>query len=134
MRLVLSVSHFVLDMPSSQPEAHPFLFADCLEAFWACSFQVSSTLPKWYILIPLLVIPQIILGGAIIRFDRFNPALMQPDGVPWFGNIIASRWGFEALAVELSRNNPYDGSFNDLKTESIGGMAKRLLVEREEAV
>ena len=63
-----------------------------------------------YIVIPLLVIPQIIFGGAIIRFERFNQAFTQEDAVPWFGNIMASRWGFEALAVDLARNNPYDES------------------------
>ena len=61
-------------------------------------------------MIPLLVIPQIIFGGAIIRFERFNQAFTQEDAVPWFGNIMASRWGFEALAVDLARNNPYDAS------------------------
>ena len=54
------------------------------------------------------MIPQIIFGGAIIRFERFNPAFTQADAVPWFGNVMASRWGFEALAVDLARNNAYD--------------------------
>ena len=28
-----------------------------------------------------------------------------------FGNVMASRWGFEALAVDLARNNPFDTHF-----------------------
>ena len=64
-----------------------------------------------YIIIPLLIIPQIIFGGAIIRFDRFNPIFTQVDRVPIIGNMMASRWGFESLAVYLTRENESDRPF-----------------------
>jgi hypothetical protein len=64
-----------------------------------------------YIIIPLLIIPQIIFGGAIIRFDRFNPIFTQVDRVPVIGNLMASRWGFESLAVYLTRENEADRPF-----------------------
>ena len=64
-----------------------------------------------YIIIPLLIIPQIIFGGAIIRFDRFNPIFTQVDRVPLIGNLMASRWGFESLAVHLTRENAADAPF-----------------------
>lgn len=64
-----------------------------------------------YIIIPLLIIPQIIFGGAIIRFDRFNPIFTQVDRVPMIGNLMASRWGFESLAVYLTRENEADAPF-----------------------
>ena len=109
----VAVSHLILDMPSFALKHILVLFAvglfgSILGLFISSVFNSAKVV---YILIPLLVIPQIILGGAIIRFDRFNPALSKLDGVPWFGNVMASRWGFEALAVELARNNPYDASF-----------------------
>lgn len=66
-----------------------------------------------YIIIPLLIIPQIIFGGAIIRFDRFNPLFTQVDRVPVIGNLMASRWGFESLAVHLTRENEADRPFVD---------------------
>ena len=107
------VSHLILDMPSFVWKHILVLFAvglfgSILGLFISSIFNSAKVV---YILIPLLVIPQIILGGAIIRFDRFNPSLSQQDGVPWFGNVMASRWGFEALTVELARNNPYDAAF-----------------------
>ena len=64
-----------------------------------------------YIIIPLLIIPQIIFGGAIIRFNRFNPIFTQVDRVPLIGNLMASRWGFESLAVHLTRENEADAPF-----------------------
>ena len=106
------VSHAILDI-------HGFMFTHTLVLFAVAFFgnvlgllisALFKTAKVIYIVIPLLVIPQIIFGGAIIRFERFNPTFTQSDAVPWFGNVMASRWGFEALAVELARNNDYDDS------------------------
>ena len=111
----VAVSHLILEIPAFAWKHVLVLFAvglfgSILGLFISSMFNSAKVV---YILIPLLVIPQIIMGGAIIRFDRFNPTLSQLDGVPWFGNVMASRWGFEALAVELTRNNPYDAAFID---------------------
>ena len=76
-------------------------------------------------MIPLLVIPQIIFGGAIVRFERFNATFSEPDAVPWFGNLMASRWGFEALAVEMARNNGYDASFIALEDRLVRASWRR---------
>ena len=64
-----------------------------------------------YMIIPLLVIPQIIFGGAIIRFDRFNQWFSHDTHVPFIGDLMVSRWAFEALAVHAYRNNNYEKNF-----------------------
>ena len=104
------VSHWILHVPDFALKHTLVLFAvslfgNILGLVISATFKTAKVI---YIVIPLLVIPQIIFGGAIIRFERFNDAFTNPDAVPWFGNIMASRWGFEALAVDLARNNPYD--------------------------
>ena len=109
----VAVSHAILDMPQFFL-THALvlfvvsLFGNVLGLVISASFKTAKVI---YIVIPLLVIPQIIFGGAIIRFERFNASFTQPDAVPWFGNVMASRWGFEALAVDLARNNPFDTHF-----------------------
>ena len=104
------VSHLILELPDFLLEHVAVLFAvsffgNVLGLVISAWFKSAKVI---YIIIPLLVIPQIIFGGAIIRFERFNPVFAEADAVPWFGNVMASRWGFEALAVDLARNNPYD--------------------------
>ena len=64
-----------------------------------------------YILIPFLLIPQILLSGVIVRFEKLHPAITQQEGVPLIGNIMISRWAFEALAVEQFANNPFEKKF-----------------------
>ncbi|PID88138.1 MAG: ABC transporter [Bacteroidia bacterium] len=60
-----------------------------------------------YIIIPFLIIPQIVLSGILVQFDKLNPALTGPGHIPWFGEIMTARWAYEALAVEQFVNNEY---------------------------
>lgn len=72
------------------------------------SFKTSVTI---YILIPFLVIPQIILSGVIVSFDKLNPDISSPSKIPWYGEIITSRWAYEALAVYQFKENDYQREF-----------------------
>lgn len=81
---------------------------------------ISDALKKTvniYILIPFLVIPQLILSGVFVSYDRLNPQISSPDRVPWFGEIITARWAFEALAVNQYKNNLYESHFFDYNRE-----------------
>lgn len=72
-----------------------------------------------YIIIPIMIIPQMIFSGLIIRYDRMNPVLSDPYEVPWIGNLMVSRWGYEGLAVEFYSNNSFtSNTFNMLKKSS----------------
>jgi ABC-type multidrug transport system ATPase subunit len=64
-----------------------------------------------YILIPLLLIPQILLCGVIVKFDDLQDKSSIKDAVPIVGEIMVSRWAFEALAVEQYKNNLYMAPF-----------------------
>jgi ABC transport system ATP-binding/permease protein len=64
-----------------------------------------------YILIPFLVIPQIILSGILVKFDRLNPDISPPNKIPLYGEIITARWAFEALAVYQFQANDYEKIF-----------------------
>lgn len=64
-----------------------------------------------YILIPFLIIPQIILSGLIVKFENLNPVVTTQSKVPVAGELMASRWAFEALAVNQFKNNEYQKHF-----------------------
>lgn len=95
--------------PSLAPSYILILFATWVSAgtlglLISDSFKTVVTI---YILIPFLVIPQIILSGVLVRFDQLNPAFTNYETVPWYGEVIVSRWAYEALAVQQFRNNEY---------------------------
>ncbi len=70
-----------------------------------------------YILIPLLLIPQILLCGVIVKFDDLQDKTADKDAVPVVGEFMASRWAFEALAVEQFANNAYMAPFFEMEKE-----------------
>ena len=72
------------------------------------SFKTVVTI---YILIPFLVIPQIILSGVIVKYDKLNPTISQPHRIPLYGEIITARWAYEALAVYQFIENDYEKRF-----------------------
>ena len=70
-----------------------------------------------YILVPLLLIPQILLCGIIVKFDDLQSKTAEKDAVPLAGEIMVSRWAFEALAVEQFKGNLYMARFFDIEKE-----------------
>ena len=69
------------------------------------SFKTVVTI---YILIPFLVIPQIILSGVLVKFEKLNPNISSPVTIPFYGEMITARWGYEALAVKQFIYNKYE--------------------------
>jgi ABC-type multidrug transport system ATPase subunit len=87
------------------------------------SFKTVVTI---YILIPFLVIPQIILSGVMVKFDKLNPRISSPIDIPWYGEIWASRWAYEAAAVYQFKDNKYDRMFYKYeKAKSIAQFRQR---------
>jgi ABC-type multidrug transport system ATPase subunit len=68
-----------------------------------------------YILIPLLLVPQLILGGAMIQFDDLHKSFSRKIYVPVIGDIMATRWAYEAICVEQFRRNRYEKPFFDIE-------------------
>ncbi|HPM29392.1 MAG TPA: ATP-binding cassette domain-containing protein [Chryseolinea sp.] len=83
-------------------------FANLLGLNISSAFNSAVTI---YILIPLLVIPQLILSGVVVRFDKLNPVIGNTATVPFVGDLMASRWAFEAGMVAQFKDNKYESEF-----------------------
>ncbi len=70
-----------------------------------------------YIIVPLLIIPQLLFSGVIVQFDKLHPSVSNATKVPWIGNIMVSRWAYEALAVEQASNNQLEKHYFVQKME-----------------
>jgi len=64
-----------------------------------------------YILIPLILVPQLLLGGAMIRFDDLHKSINKKNYVPLIGDIMVTRWAYEAICVEQFKSNKFEKSF-----------------------
>ena len=75
--------------------------------------QCLSSVVAIYISIPLLLIPQILLCGLVVSFSDLTPK-STTGNVPVIGNIIPSRWAYEALAVTSYTDNEYEAPYFEL--------------------
>jgi ABC-type multidrug transport system ATPase subunit/uncharacterized tellurite resistance protein B-like protein len=83
-------------------------FANVLGLNISSAFNSAVTI---YILIPVLLIPQLILSGVVVKFDKLNPTIGNTATVPFVGDLMASRWAFEAAMVAQFKDNAYEKEF-----------------------
>jgi len=83
-------------------------FANMLGLNISASFRNAVTI---YILVPFLIIPQLLLSGVIVKFDKLNPGFSSDEFVPITGDVMASKWAYEALAVHQFKRNAYQEPF-----------------------
>lgn len=103
------------------------LFFSWWITLWAASFlanltglllsQTLNSIVAIYITIPLLLIPQILLCGLVVKFDDLDRQAASRNVVPLIGEIIPSRWAFEALVVEQFTANAYNAPFFPIEKE-----------------
>jgi len=90
----------------------PFWFTLFTVSFFSnmMGLNISSGLDSVvsiYIIIPLILVPQLMLSGVIIKYENLNKNLTHDEYVPIAGDIMASRWAYEAMAVYQYKNNAY---------------------------
>jgi ABC-type multidrug transport system ATPase subunit len=70
-----------------------------------------------YILVPFLLIPQILFSGVLVKYDKLHKSLTNYEQVPVIGDLMTSRWAYEALAVEQFKRNRFQNVFFDIDQE-----------------
>ncbi len=83
-------------------------FANILGLNISSAFNSAVTV---YIIIPLLLIPQMILSGTLFSFDKLNEIISTKGKVPIVADMMASRWAYEAMAIYQFKNNEYQSEF-----------------------
>ncbi len=91
-------------------------FANVLGLNISSSFNSAVTV---YILIPLLLIPQMILSGLLFSFDKLNNLISTKGEVPIVADMMASRWAYEALTVDQYINNDFQSSYYELERQEM---------------
>jgi ABC-type multidrug transport system ATPase subunit len=92
-------------------------FANVLGLNISSAFNSSVTV---YVLIPLLLIPQMILSGLLFPFDKLNPVLSEKGRVPVVADLMVSRWAYEAMAVYQFTKNDYEEPFFEYEKAQSG--------------
>ncbi len=64
-----------------------------------------------YILIPIILVPQLLLSGVVIDFNNINDKIRSDKYVPVIGDMMTSRWAYEDMAVTQFKKNKFENYF-----------------------
>jgi len=81
-----------------------------------------------YVLIPLILVPQLLFSGVIVNFDNLHRTIASEKYVPRIGDTMTSRWAYEALAVNQFKNNKYERLFFDVERKISASSYNRTLL------
>ncbi len=113
--LFVLIGNYIIELKGMNTQCWFMLFtvacsANLIGLNISSAFNSAVTI---YILIPLLIIPQLILGGAMFTYDKLNSAIGGGSGVPYIASMMPSRWAYEGLMVQQFRYNNYEEPFFD---------------------
>jgi len=93
-------------------------FSNILGLIISATFNSAKVI---YLMVPLMIIPQLLFSGVIVKFDKLNPLLTSQKSVPLIGNLMVTRWAYEGLLVStknISIHNDKLYFWSQLKAES----------------
>ncbi len=64
-----------------------------------------------YITIPFIIVPELLFSGVMVSFSKIHKNVADAECVPLIGDVMTSRWAYEALALEQFENNAYNKHF-----------------------
>jgi ABC-type multidrug transport system ATPase subunit/uncharacterized tellurite resistance protein B-like protein len=89
----------------------------------SASFNSAITI---YIVIPLVIIPMMVLSGAMFPFDKLNRKIGNVEKVPLIAEIMPTRWTYEALIVTQFKDNRYSKVLYDKNGETFYLLKKKI--------
>ena len=68
-----------------------------------------------YVSIPFILVPQLLFSGVIVNYNKLHPSITTQKYVPVCGDLMTSRWAYEALMVEQFNKNDFQEQFFDFE-------------------
>jgi len=113
MAVYTIIANTILDIPDLYLFTWLVLFSASMVSC-VLGLNVSASLKSAvtiYILIPLLLVPQIMLGGAVVPYAELKAKDAGNRYTPLVADLMPSRWAYEALAVHQFISNDYESLF-----------------------
>ena len=120
-----AIMSLLLTLPATLIEGNLFFFGKLFVINWLLTFCGCLTsmiislffrsISTVYLLIPIIVIPQMIFSGGLVQYDNFNQKFVKDSGMPLFANLMPIRWADEACMTEAYLINPVEQEIFDAK-------------------
>lgn len=90
------------------------VFANMLGLNISATFNSAVTI---YIVIPLIMIPMMVLSGAMFSFEKLNRTVGSVNKVPLIADMMATKWAYEGLMVYQFKENGFEKYFYEIEKE-----------------
>lgn len=70
-----------------------------------------------YILVPIILVPELLFSGVVVEFNKMHNKNASEKTVPLIGDLMTSRWAYEALMVTQFKDNSFEKHFYDAEKE-----------------
>ncbi len=89
-------------------------FANILGLNISSAFDSVVTI---YITIPFILVPQLLFSGVIVDFTKLHKDFTSYKVVPVIGDLMTSRWAYEAMAVASFKFNTFEKHYFETDAE-----------------
>ncbi|MFN8254712.1 MAG: ATP-binding cassette domain-containing protein [Bacteroidales bacterium] len=83
----------------------------CANLFGLNISAAFNSVVSSYITIPFILVPQLLLSGVVVDYKKIHKDITSVNYTPVFGDLMTSRWAYEALVVEQFKNNSFQKNF-----------------------
>lgn len=108
--VLVLIGHYILEIEGMFWGYWLILFSTFANAIMF-GLNISSglkTAVAIYVSIPLILVPQLLFSGTMVEFDKLHSGISNREFVPHIGDVMVSRWAYEALAVHQFADNEYE--------------------------
>lgn len=103
-----------------------FMTAVCANMIGLIISSSFNSVITIYVVVPLLIIPMMVLSGAMFSFSKLNRNITRIDKVPLVAEVMPTRWTYEALMVSQFMDNRYSSMLIDGKQETYYSLQKKI--------
>jgi hypothetical protein len=62
-------------------------------------------------LVPIILVPELLFSGVVVDFNKMHNKIASEKYVPVIGDIMTSRWAYEAIMVTQFKDNRFERQF-----------------------
>jgi len=112
MFFVLLANH-ILEIKGLTPNYWFVIFstAVCANLIGLNISAASNSVVAAYVSIPFILVPQLLLSGVVVDFNKIHKDITSVQYTPVYGDLMTSRWAYESLVVEQFKNNKFQKYF-----------------------
>jgi ABC transport system ATP-binding/permease protein len=111
--LFVVIANHILEIKGLTPNYWLVIFSTsvCANLIGLNISSSANSVVAAYVVIPFILVPQLLLSGVVVDFNKIHKNITSVQFTPVYGDLMTSRWAYEALVVEQFKNNKFQKHF-----------------------